>query len=207
VIKKCTLLVAVCAITACASNAPKQNWIVVKDTDQFTDKTTCTVTTGSFYSGGSVYTLNGNFYPYIQKDDSNVIVGVRSGGKVKMPVGNIQLRIDANPAWTVTSAETTILATSANVNSQPPLYADNLSDEQKKVFAETYKTAMNSTTQVMSPFTSTTGDKAHSILAEMLSGQKLIYRTIGLNQAASSTGEVLLDNSLKESLSQCGITL
>ena len=124
-----------------------------------------------------------------------------------MPVGNIQLRIDANPAWTVTSAETTILATSANVNSQPPLYADNLSDEQKKVFAETYKTAMNSTTQVMSPFTSTTGDKAHSILAEMLSGQKLIYRTIGLNQAASSTGEVLLDNSLKESLSQCGITL
>lgn len=206
-IKKCTLLVAVCAITACASNAPKQNWIVVKDTDPFTDKTTCTVTTGSFYAGDTVYTLNGNYYPYIQKDSSNIIVGVRSGGKLKIPVGNIQLRIDANPAWTITSAETTLLKTNANINAQPTAYTENFSDEQKKVFANTYEAAMNNATQAMSPFTSTTGDKAKTILAEMLRGQKLIYRTVGLNQAASSTGEVLLDNSLKASLSQCGIAL
>ena len=90
-IKKCTLLVAVCAITACASNSPKQKWIKKKKKKKKKEKKKCTVTTESFYSGGSVYTLNGNFYPYIQKDDSNVIVGVRSGGKVKMPVGNIQL--------------------------------------------------------------------------------------------------------------------
>ncbi|MEL1220074.1 hypothetical protein TVA88_13295 [Aeromonas hydrophila] len=205
--KKCTLLVAVFTITACASHAPKQTWIVVTDTDQFTDKTTCTVTTGTFYAGDIVYTLDGNYYPYIQKDDSNIIIGVKSGGKIKIPVGNIQLRVDANPVWTITTDETMLLESSAGVYAQPPVYAENLSDEQKKAFAETYKAAMNSTTKIMSPFTSTTGDKAKTILAEMLRGQKLIYRTVGLNQAASSTGEVLLDNSLKASLSQCGIAL
>lgn len=204
---KILLPIVILSITACASNSPKQNWVVLNNTDQFTDKTTCTVTTGSFYSGDSVYTMSNHYYPYIQKDGTTILVGVQSGGKFKIPVGNIQLRIDSNPAWMITSAETPLLSSNTAANTLPPSYPDNMSDEQKKAFETTYKNAMNTATKAMSPFTATTGDKAHKILTEMLNGHKLIYRTVGLNQDASSTGEVLIDNSFKTALDQCGISL
>lgn len=201
------LPIVIFTVIGCANNSTKQNWISLNNTDQFTDKKTCTVTIGSFYSGDNVYTLNNSYYPYIQKDESNIYVGVQSGGKVKIPVGNIQLRIDNNQAWMITPSETPLLSTSTDVNMVPPAYPDGMSDEQKKAFETTYKTAINNATKAMSPFTATSGDKAHKILIEMINGNKLIYRTVGLNQAASSTGEVLLDNSFKTALSQCGISL
>ena len=64
---------------------------------------------------------------------------------------------------------------------------------------------MKNMTKTLSPYTATTGDKAWTILNEMLKGKKMIYRTIGINQAASTTGEVLLDESLLQSLKECGI--
>lgn len=205
--KLVSLTIAISFLTACSSNPMQPNWISLQNTDQFTDKTTCTVTTGSFYSGGSIYTLSNHYYPYIAKVDSEIFVGIQSGGKIKMPVGIIQLRIDTNTAWTITTAETPLLSTNVNVNYQNMLYPENISDEQKKVFDATYKTAMDNVAKGMSPFTATTGDKAHKILSEMLTGNKLIYRTVGLNQAASTTGEITLDGSLKTALGQCGISL
>ena len=68
-----------------------------------------------------------------------------------------------------------------------------------------YENMMKNMTKTLSPYTATTGDKAWTILNEMLKGKKMIYRTIGLNQAASTTGEVLLDESLLQSLRDCGI--
>ena len=205
--KKAILVLLISTISGCAGNAVKQNWVVVRDTDQFTDKTTCTVTTGSFYSTDNFYTLNNHFYPFVQKAGSAILVGVQSGGKFKIPVGAIQLRIDSKSAWTITSAETPILASSTNMNSQPLVYPANVTDEQKKLIDATYKNSMDNATKAMSPFTAATDAKANQILKEMLQGHKLIYRTVGLNQAASTTGEVQLDSSLKVALSQCGITL
>ena len=205
--KNTILVLLISTLAGCAGNAVKQNWVVVRDTDQFTDKTTCTVTTGSFYSSDNIYTLNNHFYPFVQKAGSVILVGVQSGGKFKIPVGTIQLRIDSKSAWTITSAETPILASSANMNSQPIVYPANVTDEQKKLIDATYKNSMDNATKTMSPFTATTDAKANQILKEMLQGHKLIYRIVGLNQAASTTGEVQLDASLKVALNQCGITL
>ena len=64
---------------------------------------------------------------------------------------------------------------------------------------------MKNMTKTLSPYTATTGKKAWTILNEMLNGEKMIYRTVGLNQAASTTGEILLDKSLLKSLKECRI--
>ncbi|MCL0251209.1 hypothetical protein M2T06_24095, partial [Escherichia coli] len=92
-------------------------------------------------------------------------------------------------------------------NYQLPSYT-NLTSEQQALIAETQKSAMASITKTMSPYTATTGDKAQKIIQQLISGNKLIYRTVGLNQTGSTTGEYDLA-SMKESLiaglNQCGI--
>ena len=59
----------------------------------------------------------------------------------------------------------------------------------------------------MSPYTAVSGEKARMILSEMLNGYNLIYRRVGFNQAASSTGEYKLDNSFRNALTDCGIAI
>ncbi|MFK5545842.1 hypothetical protein ACI3R0_27895, partial [Klebsiella pneumoniae] len=106
----------------------------------------------------------------------------------------------------ITTAETPI-DSSAATNYQLPSYT-NLTSEQQALIAETQKSAMASITKTMSPYTATTGDKAQKIIQQLISGNKLIYRTVGLNQTGSTTGEYDLA-SMKESLiaglNQCGI--
>lgn len=199
-------LAAAVLISGCGSNltASKVEWITVKNTDKFTDKSTCAVTVGSFYSQGSVYTASNHYYPYIEAVDGNLRVGVRSGGRFLIPVGDVQIRIDQNPAWTISTGETPLdyvpegqLKAMQAAAPQDP--------HQQQIVANAYKTAMESTARAMSPFTAATGDKARSILSQMRSGHSMIYRTVGLNQAASTTGEYALDQSLETALRQCGI--
>ena len=199
-------LAAAVLISGCGSNltASKVEWITVKNTDKFTDKSTCAVTVGSFYSQGSVYTASNHYYPYIEAVDGNLRVGVRSGGRFLIPVGDVQIRIDQNPAWTISTGETPLdyvpegqLKAMQAAAPQDP--------NQQQIVANAYKTAMESTARAMSPFTAATGDKARSILSQMRSGHSMIYRTVGLNQAASTTGEYALDQSLETALRQCGI--
>jgi hypothetical protein len=199
-------LAAAVLIAGCGNSptAPQVEWITVKNTDKFTDKSTCAVTVGSFYTRGSVYTASNHYYPYIETVDGDLRVGVRSGGRFLIPVGDVQIRIDQNPAWTISTAETPLdyvpegqlKATQAAAPKDP---------QQQQIVANAYKTAMESTARSMSPFTAATGEKARSILNQMRSGRSLIYRTIGLNQAASTTGEYALDHSLEAALRQCGI--
>lgn len=77
--------------------------------------------------------------------------------------------------------------------------------KQQEMLEKTYKTALQASAQAMSPFTAATGEKAEKILAQMKTGKVLIYRTLGMNQAASSTGEYALDQSLSKALTECGI--
>lgn len=64
---------------------------------------------------------------------------------------------------------------------------------------------MENMTKIMSPYTATTGDKAKSIIKEMLLGKVIKYRTVGMNQAASTTGEAVIDGSFLKSLREIGI--
>jgi len=57
----------------------------------------------------------------------------------------------------------------------------------------------------MSPFTAATGEKAAAILKELVHGKVLRFRLIGINQAASTTGEIKLDPSFISAVVEIGI--
>jgi len=201
-------------LVGCASTtAPKVEWVASTEFDRFTDITTCSVSTGSLYTHSNVYTYSNRLYPFIQVVNNELQVGVKSGGKYKVPVGDVQLRIDSNKAWIISMSETPVnTKPDAPVNAQLDLmteYAKNLPAEQQKLIADSYKTALNSTGQMLSPFTVATGDKATAILNEMLNGKTLIYRTLGFGpmvpNTGGTTGEFMLDGSLKIALDKCQI--
>ncbi|GFM73777.1 hypothetical protein PSCICL_47690 [Pseudomonas cichorii] len=181
----------------CASGSA---WKATGSTDEFTDKTTMLVTTGDFSAGGSIITSSLRLYPVVRKEGGQIYVGVMSGGRFKIPVGTVQLRIDQNEAWTITPQETPVSQMPA-----APQYALNLPPEQAAIVKNAQDQAMISAAQMMSPYTIAGGDKAKKILKQMLTGKVLKYRTVGLNQAASTTGEAVIDPSLAESLRLVGI--
>jgi len=201
-------------LVGCASTAaPKVEWVASTEFDRFTDITTCSVSTGSLYTQSSVFTYTNRLYPFIQVVNDELQVGVKSGGKYKVPVGNVQLRIDSNKAWAISMSETPVSGKpNPIVNGQVDLmaeYTKTLSKEQQKIVVDSQKTAMNATEQMLSPFTVATGDKAKTILNEMLNGKVLIYRTLGFGPmvpaTAATTGEFLLDGSLQAALDKCQI--
>lgn len=185
------------ALGGCASGSV---WKATGSTDEFTDKTTMMVTTGNFTAGSSIVTSSLKFYPVVRKEGGEIYVGLMSGGRFKIPVGTVQLRVDQNEAWTITPQETPV-----SMVPEIPQVALNLPPEQAALVKSAQAQAMTNMAQVMSPYTVTGGDKARKILKQMLLGQTLKYRTVGINQAASTTGETLIDQSLADSLRLIGI--
>ena len=193
------IAIAMTAMTlgGCATGS---TWKATGSTDEFTDKTTMMVTTGNFTAGSSIVTSSLKFYPVVRKEGGEIYVGLMSGGRFKIPVGTVQIRIDQNEAWTITPQETPIGLVPAS-----PELALGLPAEQAELIKKTQAQAMENVYKMMSPYTITGGDKAKSILRQMLAGQVLKFRTIGINQAASTTGEVVLDESLSQSLQLIGV--
>ena len=189
-----TLGISIILLAGCVSIPKNSNhtgslWVTVSSKDEFTDQTTKMVTVGERRSNHLLITQSLHFYPFVGVQNGEIYVGVRSGGPVRIPVGTIQLRIDDNPAWTITPAETPVFLapnTPAVVNSM-----------QEQI--------MNNMSKAMSPYTATTGDKARRIIKEIVHGRRIKYRNVGFNQAASTTGEVEIDGSFIKSLKEIGI--
>ncbi len=57
------------------------------------------------------------------------------------------------------------------------------------------------------PYTMATGEKARAILQEMVEGNLLWYRVLGLNQKITSAGWFPLDESFRQALAGCEIKL
>lgn len=186
-------------LTACQATpppvrqpAPNRTWVASVAKDEFTDVVTKMVTVGSFSYNGTTFTQVGKYYPFIGKRGSTIYVGIRSGGVHRIPTGTVQIRVDDNSAWTITPEETPadlIPGTAPSTSAAPGMSAEMMANMSK----------------ILSPYTAATGEKAKSIIKQMLSGKIIKYRTVGLNQAASTTGEVAVDQSLVESLQSIGI--
>lgn len=186
------------------SSPPSVKWVATRQTDKFTDRASCAVTVGALYTQTIVFTMSNQYYPYIEVVNGDLRVGVKSGGRVQIPVGDVQMRIDQNPAWTISTGETPLDYVPQGALQGMQAYTKN-DPQQQLVLENSYKAAMQGTARAMSPFTAATGEKARAILKELRAGRTLIYRTVGLNQAASSTGEYALDQSLEQALHKCGI--
>jgi len=170
-------------------------WSAVSNTDEFTDINTRMVTTAEWSGNGLILTRSMSYYPFVGIQNGEIFVGIRSGGAYRIPTGTVQIRIDSNQAWTITPEETPIYLAPAVPGMNP--VNSTLDDVQNQ--------AMRNVTKLMSPYTATTGDKARAIIREMLSGKVVKYRIIGMNQAASTTGEAIIDSSFADSLRKIGL--
>ncbi|EHK1074262.1 TPA: hypothetical protein NKV10_002248 [Vibrio parahaemolyticus] len=200
--KKSILLLPV-FLSACATS-PSVHWVADSSVDEFTDESRCKVTVGSVYTGNSVYSEVGKLYPFVEQVDGELRVGVMSGGKYQVPVGTVQLRIDSNKAWTITNAETPV-DKSIDFSAMNSYY-ENLPEDQQQIVKSAIETSKQTTNQMLQPYTATTGDKARSILNEMLQGKTIIYRSEGVTNSGT-TGKYELDESLKAALKQCKISV
>ena len=183
----CSLAAALllCGCVSPAGPAPG-SWKFSSKTDPFNDVTTKTVSVN--VSSGS-YGWN-KLSVFVSSRTNDLVVGVSSS--LGLAVGTVELRIDQNPAWTISPQETPIYMIPS-----VPVSAHSRTNVQSEVMA--------GLTQIWSPFTATTGDRAARILGEMLRGKRLIYRTIGVNQASSTTGELKLDSSFANSVQKLGL--
>jgi hypothetical protein len=184
---KIILALAVLALAGCNTSTPPQvGWISQSWKDDFTDIRHVMVTTGSYYYGdGRVTTVTGGLYPFVGKRGEELLVGVRSGGRLRVPVGDVQIRIDDNPAWTITVMETPL---------DRPLDKDATQAAVQTVIAASTR-----------PYTAATGEKAKQILAQMLAGKRLIYRQVTPGTQTSTTGEFAIDDSFRTELLKTGI--
>lgn len=173
------------ALLSAGCMTPTQ-WRASVTTDQFTDVTTKTVAL-DFASG--LYGWNKNEL-FISSRTNELIVGIKNN--VGMPVGTVQIRVDDSPAWTISPDET-------------PLYMAPSLPKSAIISTNVQEDIASGMSKLMSPFTATTGNKARQIIKQMAAGRTVIFRSIGVNQAASTTGQVKIDASFSDALKQIGI--
>lgn len=182
-------------LAGCVSAGQRPVWMARNITDRFSDETICRVQPGDAIVD-DVYSQFGipsasrimAIYPYVERRKAGIRVGMI--GFRNIPIGETQLRIDQNPAWTISPSETPVDSGSPVVGGVPPEIAASVG---------------NSITQTLSPYTATTGAKAQQILAQLRAGSRVISRRVGPNAAASTTGEISLGADFNAALSKCGI--
>ena len=196
------LLFFLLTISGCAANP----WSVQKETDEFTDKTSCRVTYGSDFGRDVLKSYLGGIYyaPFIEKVNGEVIFGIRNDYNI--PVGDVQIRIDENEAILISYTETPIFYAAAKP-SMDFSYMTGIDGINTEAMNTTMAETINNISKISSPFTATSGGKAKLIINQIKSGSRLKMRVIGFgtNSALSNTGEYSLGNNLKDALIGCGI--
>ncbi len=201
------VVVMVAVLAGCGGGAGGGPWVTWTRVDEFTDRRSCMANTEGGVKQGFARGLMGVYlynYLFVETIDGDLRVGVRSGGRVKIPVGDVQIRIDGRKAWTISTSETPLdylpKATREDVTRRVKAMGGD-ADRAKA----TYDAMMATMVKSMSPYTASTGEKARAILEEMKRGREVIYRTIGANRAGSTTGRAPLDGSFHKALARCGI--
>lgn len=208
---------ATCGVFAGCALPQGDTWVAIPQVDRFVDIPTKMVTIGEGNTTSLLWTKSKHFYPFVGLRGDEILFGIRSGGQYKLPVGAVQVRIDGNKTWDISPEETPVYLIPGQATIHMPATEIDTSTDAGKRMAESIaasqaimKGAQESSREyiakTLSPFTAATGDKAKTIIREMLAGRKMIYRSVGYNQAASSEGEVLIDDSFIKAVSQIGIT-
>jgi hypothetical protein len=194
--------------TVTAKKAPKSVWQVSRTSDPITGVTSCIVAAYDRVAGMS-FSRSGALYPFVQNSsDHGVLVGVSSGGRIRLPTGDIVWRVDAQPFRTLRAADNPPgTASSAAPQANPAM--QQLVEEQLRMIA-----AATATSTVAS------GATAKAMLSEMLAGSGLVFRSAhvtasyGLPSGAErEVGQFTrdglrpypLDASLRAGLTACGI--
>ena len=208
--KVALLLITAVAVTAPADarKKPKETWQVSRTTDPITGATTCVVAAYDRGAGMS-YTRVGALYPFVENSGTHgLLVGVSSGGRVRLPTGDIVWRVDDRPFRTLIAANNPPGMNASAIPQDNPAM-QQLVDQQMRLVA-----AATATSTVAS------GDTAREMLADLRAGSGLVFRaaaatnSYGLPTGAEQrVGQITkdglrpipLDESFRAGLVTCGI--
>jgi hypothetical protein len=198
-----SLVVLIIISPAAARKPARPVWQVMRTSDPITGKSSCVVAIIDRAAGLS-FTTTGTIYPFVENNsEMGLLVGVSSGGKVRLPTGDIVWRVDDHPHRELKVADN-------------PAAASTSDDPATRAMSQTLALArsFSATSTVAS------GDKAREMLDEMIAGSSLQFRSASVTASyglpddrARMTGLMTkdglrpypLDASFRDALSQCGI--
>lgn len=202
----CTMIVP-----AHAKRERAPTWQVLRATDPITRASTCAVVASDYY-GKSRFTQTGSLYPVVEMNSTyGLLVGVSSGGRFRLPTGDILWAVDELPHREIRAAE--------NPGSVPvPTPSTDPARTMEAVTA--YATQLART--AMATSTMASGAKAREMLDEMIAGRSLLFRAAALGSqtglpdySALMVGQrnekgqvypIALDSSFRDGLKVCGIS-
>ena len=206
------LLLAALAATspAAARRTPRPVWEVTRTGDPVTGATSCIVAVYDQAAGLSL-SRTGSLYPFVENSSVHgVLVGVSSGGRIRLPTGDILWRVDDRPFRTLRAADNPAGIGDPLTSIQGGAAMQQLVEQQRQLIA-----AATATSTVAS------GDTARAMLREMLAGQGPVFRqaaqtiSYGLPGDSAAVGQITrhglraipLDDSLRAGLTACGIDI
>ena len=204
------VLVAIIAAPAQAKRERSPTWQVLRATDPVTRASTCAVVASDYY-GKSRFTRTGSLYPVVEMNSSyGLLVGVSSGGRIRLPTGDILWAVDELPHREIRAAE--------NPGAVP--MPSPSADSTKTVEAVTAY-AMQMAKAGVATSTMASGARAREMLDEMIAGRSLLFRAAALgaqtglpDYSALMVGQknekgdvypIALDASFRNGLRACGI--
>jgi hypothetical protein len=195
---------------ASAARKPQPAWQVLRATDPVTLASTCAVVATDFV-GRTRFTRTGALYPVVEMNGKwGLLVGVSSGGRIRMPTGDIVWSVDGRPYREIKAAD----------NPGAPRMPATGTDAAADMEAMT-AWAMQLARSGIATSTLASGAKAREMLDEMLQGHSLLFRQAGAGQqtglpdyqalmagqvnARGELNPIPLDASFHEALTACGI--
>jgi hypothetical protein len=180
-------------------------WTAEKHIDSFTDIETCKVMPGSEFSRAFVFgTVEGLMhwyavsYFFAERRGDEVRAGFTNDKNLPI-MSDIQVRVDQNPAVTITAADTPI-------DTGPSIAIPQMQGVTPEVKAQ-IEQSMKGALARMSPYRVFAGEKAVALLRQIVNGKRAIWRSIGgVNNASEDVTEIRIDG-LSDALSECGIAL
>lgn len=202
---------------ALAKKRDNNTWSASRVDDPVTGSSTCVVAAYDRV-GRTEFSRFGFLYPIVENNSQlGLLVGVSSGGQIRMPTGDILWRVDNLPHRDLKAADNPFNEETAFPMPAPVKTGNPVAD---KAMEDAMANAKRMTAGLTATSTVASGPKAQEMLREMLAGQSLLYRQA---QAAPAYGlpssqtyrvgqitneglrPIPLDASFRAALAQCGI--
>lgn len=205
-----TIALIAAGSAADAEPAPKPVWTVTRTTDPITGATSCVVAAYDKAAGIS-FSRTGALYPFVENSSIHgILVGVSSGGRIRLPTGDILWRVDDKLFRTLRAADNPPGAGGSALSTGDSAM-EQLIEQQMKLVA-----AATATSTVAG------GALAKEMLQEMLGGRGLVYRAAAASVSyglpdgqRGAVGQYTkdglrpypLDDSFRSGLATCGIEI
>ncbi len=190
------IAIAIAAMAHTATARSKGAWSVVQTQDPITGRSTCAVSALDRI-GGMRFSRVGMLYAVVETiPDAGLLVGVSSGGKVRLPVGDIVWRVDDRPYRTLRAIDNPAASGNTGAAPAPPVAVSGSdrgpaqegdsktpaspSNGAVAAYSNVLEATMRQQSEMVTALTATatmaSGEQAKAMLDEMLAGTSLLFR-------------------------------